>query len=193
MALAVLMHLVVSTLTAMVLGLSVGRISAVVAVASLAAGTAAGIAAWRRIPDERGLFPDTGFIQALFYSFIILAGLEQFLYLLYHSHNGLFTLNPDNYGDLSLHVQYIRHMARGARFWPEDPSYAHTLMRYPIGMDLYNALWQTLGVPLGGHLFLTGLVMTVIAVSLLHRWMGWWGVGAYFLNGGLGRSSAPAS
>jgi hypothetical protein len=185
MALAVLMHLVVSTFTAMVLGLSMGRIDSVVAVASLTVGTAAGILVWRRLPDERRLFPDAGFVTALFYTFIILAGLEHFLYLLYYRQNGLYTLDLNNFGDLSLHIQYIRHMASGARFWPSDPGYAGTLLRYPIGMDLYNALWETLGVPLSSHLFLTGLVMTVVAVSLLHRWMEWWGVGAYFLNGGL--------
>jgi hypothetical protein len=179
------MHLVVSTLTAMLLGLSMGRIDAVVAVASLAAGTAAGVIVWRRLPDERSLFPHTGFLAALFYSFIVLAGLEHFLYLLYYNQQGLYTLHLNNFGDLSLHIQYIRHMASGARFWPDDPGYAGTVMRYPIGMDLYNALWETLGVPIGSHLFLTGLVMTVITVSLLHKWMGWWGVGAFFLNGGL--------
>jgi hypothetical protein len=184
-ALAVLMHLVVSTLTAMLLGLSMGRIDAVVAVASLAAGTAAGVIVWRRLPDERALFPHTGFLTALFYSFIVLAGLEHFLYLLYYNQQGLYTLHLNNFGDLSLHIQYIRHMAGGARFWPYDPGYAGTMMRYPIGMDLYDALWETLGVPIDSHLFLVGLVMTVITVSLLHKWMGWWGVGAFFLNGGL--------
>jgi hypothetical protein len=184
-ALAVLMHLVVSTLTAMLMGLSMGRIDAVVAVASLAAGTAAGVIVWRRLPDERSLFPHAGFLTALFYSFIVLAGLEHFLYLLYYNQQGLYTLHLNNFGDLSLHIQYIRHMASGARFWPYDPGYAGTMMRYPIGMDLYNALWETLGVPIDSHLFLTGLVMTVITVSLLHKWMGWWGVGAFFLNGGL--------
>lgn len=185
MALAVLMHLVVSTLSAMVLGLAMGRIDAVVAVASLSAGTAAGILVWRRLPGERSLFPDTGFVTALFYSFIILAGLEHFLYLLYYNQGGVYTLDMNNFGDLSLHIQYIRHIASGARFWPDDPGYAGTLLRYPIGIDLYNALWQTLHVPLDSHLFLTGLALTIVTVSLFHRWMGWWGVGAFFLNGGL--------
>ncbi|MEJ2695679.1 MAG: hypothetical protein P8013_03435 [Candidatus Sulfobium sp.] len=185
MAAAILMHLVVSTLTAMVLGLSMGRVDAVVAVASLAAGTTAAGLVWRRLPGERRLFNNIGFVTGLFFLFITLAGLEHFLYLLYYNQNGLYTLDLNNFGDLSLHIQYIRHIASGARFWPGDASYAGTVMRYPIGMDLYNALWETLGVPLASHLFLAGLVMTLVTVSLLHRWMGWWGVGAFFLNGGL--------
>ncbi|HXX57690.1 MAG TPA: hypothetical protein VEI96_06790 [Thermodesulfovibrionales bacterium] len=185
MALAFLVHIAVATLTAMAFGLALGRLSMPAAVISLAVGTAAGILVWLRLKDERRLFPDTKFIPALVYGFILFAGLEHFLYLLYYSHHGLRTLHPNNFGDLSLHIQYIRYIAGGAHFWPENPGFAGELLRYPIGIDIYNGLWEILGVPIDSHLFLTGFIMTVAAVSMLHRWMGWWGVGAFFLNGGL--------
>jgi hypothetical protein len=119
------------------------------------------------------------------YGFIIFAGLEHFLYLLYYVPHGLKTLHPNNFGDLALHIQYIRYMAGGAQFWPENPGFAGVLLRYPAGMDIHNALWEMLGVATDSHFFFTGTIMTVVAVSMLHRWMGWWGVGAFFLNGGL--------
>jgi len=185
MALALLIHLAVSVFTAMTLCLAVGRLNAYVAVMSLGLGAAAGIRVWLKFGEERGLFPDVKFVPALLCAFIIFAGLEHFLYLLYYAFHGLKTLHLNNFGDLSLHIQYIRFLAGGAHFWPENPGFAGDLLRYPLGMDIYNALWETLGVPLDSHLFLTGLVMTVAAASMLYRWMGWWGIGAFFLNGGL--------
>jgi hypothetical protein len=185
MALAFLIHLAVSTFTAMLLGLAAGRLNTAIAAVSLALGAAAGIAVWLRVKDDRGLFPDIKFVPALLYGFILFAGLEHFLYLLYYSQHGLKTLHPNNFGDLSLHIQYMRYLAGGAHFWPENPGFAGEIIRYPLGMDIYNALWDILGVPTDSHLFLTGFAATVATVSMLHRWMGWWGVGAFFLNGGL--------
>ena len=185
MALAVLIHIAVSTFASMVLALMTGRLNLLIAVVSLALGTAAGTWTWLKSGHERNLFPGITFAPALVYGFIIIAGLEHFLYLLYYDHHGLKTLHLNNFGDLSLHIQYIRYFAGGAHFWPENPGFAGELLRYPAGMDIYNSLWEVMGVPLESHLFLTGLIMTVTAVSMLHRWMGWWGVGAFFLNGGL--------
>jgi hypothetical protein len=185
MALALLIHLAVSTFAAMVLGLAAGRLNAAIAAVSLALGAAAGIAVWLRFKDDRALFPDIKFVPALLYGFILFAGLQHFLYLLYYSQHGLKTLHPNNFGDLTLHIQYIRYISGGAHFWPDNPGFAGELIRYPLGMDIYNALWEILGVPIDSHLFLTGLAATIAAVSMLHRWMGWWGVGAFFLNGGL--------
>jgi hypothetical protein len=125
------------------------------------------------------------FPAALLCGFIVFAGLEHFLYMLYYASHGLRTLHLNNFGDLSLHIQYTRFLAGGAHFWPENPGFAGDLLRYPLGMDIYNALWETLGVPLDSHLFLAGLILTVAAASMLYRWMGWWGIGAFFLNGGL--------
>ncbi len=169
----------------MVLGLIAGRLNSPIAVLSLEIGAIAGIWAWRRCRSENRPFPEIKFLPALVYSFIAFACLQHFLYLLYYDQNGLKTLHLNNFGDLSMHIQYIRHMASGARFWPDDPEYAGELLKYPLGMDLYNALWEVLGVPIDSHLFVVGVVMTLAAVSMLHRWMGWWGVGAFFLNGGL--------
>lgn len=184
MALAVLIHMVVSTFAAIVLGMTFGRMNPVIALAGLSLGFVAGFLAWRRFRKEDRLFPGINLTTGLFYGFVIFAGFQHFLYLLYYDQNGLKTLHLNNFGDLSMHIQYIRYLA-GAGFWPGDPGFAGTLLRYPLGMDLYNALWEALGVPIDSHLFVVGVVMTVLTVSMLNKWMGWWGVGAFFLNGGL--------
>ena len=185
MAVAILIPLAVSTLAALVLGLVTGRITSLIALASLGLGAGAGMVVWRSLRKEQRYLPDISFFPALLYCFILFAGLQHFLYLLYYDRHSLKTLHLNNFGDLSMHIHYIRHMASGAGFWPQNPEYAGELLRYPLGMDLYSALWEVLGVPTDTHLFVVGIVMTVAAVVLLHRWMGWWGVGAFFLNGGL--------
>ncbi len=185
MALAFLVHVAVATFSATLLGLAAGRLNITIALLSLAFGAASGVGVWLKFNEDRGLFPDIRFVPALLYAFVIFAGLEHFLYLLYYSQHGLKTLHTNNFGDLSLHLQYIRYIAGGAHFWPDNPGFAGDLLRYPIGMDIYNALWEILGIPTDSHLFLAGFASTIAAVSIFHRWMGWWGVGAFFLNGGL--------
>jgi len=185
MALAILMHLAVSTCSAMILGLAWGKLNYGIALVSLLIGAVAGIWGWQSSKDEKRLFPEVKFVQALFYGFILFAALQHFLYLLYYDRNSINTLHAYNFGDLSMHLQYIRYIAHGAHFWPDNPEFAGDLLRYPIGMDLYNALWENIGVPADSHLFLAGIIMTVVTISLLHKWMGWLGVGAFFLNGGL--------
>jgi hypothetical protein len=184
-AVAVLIHLAVSTLTAMVLGIIIGQENLFTAVASLGTGTICSILFVLSEKGEERVFPKIRFLPALFYCFIGFAGLQHFLYLLYYDQHALKTLHANNFGDLSMHIQYIRFLASGAHFWPDNPGYAGELLRYPFGMDLYNALWEILGVPLDSHLFMIGFIMTLVTIVLLHRWMGWLGVGAFFLNGGL--------
>lgn len=184
-AVAVLIHLAVSTLAAIGLGLITGRITPLIALASLGLGAGAGIVGWHGLRNKERRLPRITFLPALVYSFIVFAGLQHFLYLLYYDRHSLKTLHLNNFGDLSMHIHYIRHVASRAGFWPQNPEYAGELLRYPLGMDLYNSLWEVLGVPTDSHLFAVGVVMTVVAVALLHGWMGWWGVGAFFLNGGL--------
>lgn len=184
MALAVLIHMVVATFSAMGLALAFGQMNTLIALTSLAAGAAAGIWTWQKFQKDEKLFPNIKIAQGFMYAFVIFVGLQNFLYLLFYNRHGLRTLHLNNFGDLAMHIQYIRYLA-GADFWPENPGFAGTALRYPLGMDLYNALWEAVGVPLDSHLFVVGLVMTIIAVSMLHRWMGWLGVGAFFLNGGL--------
>ncbi len=185
MAPALLLHLVVSTAVAMSLGLMAGSITPQVSIISLFAGLLAALAGYRALAGDRGLFPGIPFFPGVFCGLLVFAGLYHFLFLLYYANHGLSTLHLNNFGDLTLHIQYIRHMANGNHFWPDNPGFSGIIQTYPLGMDLYNALWETLGVAIDSHLFVTGVVMTILAVSELYRWMGWWGVGAFFLNNGL--------
>ena len=71
------------------------------------------------------------------------------------------TLHANNFGDLPLHINYIREIANGVAFPPVNPEYTlREALRYPFGPDLYNALWEILGVPMASHLFVvTGFLV----------------------------------
>lgn len=128
--------------------------------------------------------------------FLMFAAWKHFGWLLSNMPNGIpsiATLSPTNYGDLPLHLNYIRALANGIDFMPLNPIFAIEPLRYPFGPDLYNALWECLGVQTSGHLFLTGLAATFASLILLRELGGAWAVAAFFLAGGSAAADAPMS
>lgn len=103
---------------------------------------------------------------------------------------GVLTVGPDsygtrdvnNFGDMPLHISYIRSFVDGTRFPPPNPGFPQEPLRYPIGADYYSALWETLGLRTELHLWLTGSFATLICIGLLLRFGGWWALGGLFLN-----------
>lgn len=186
MILGILTHIMASTAIAMLSGLIFGRVSLAIAIFSLVVGTLAGIWAWLTT-SLRGTitYPRLSFLSVTLYIFILLIAYEHFLYLLFQDGALIKTSHANNFGDLSLHIQYIRHIASGEKFWPFNPGFAGLKLKYPFGMDLYSSLWEVIGLPLDTQLFVVGLTLTVACLCLLHWWMNWWGVGIFFLNGGL--------
>jgi hypothetical protein len=103
------------------------------------------------------------------------------------------TLSPTNYGDLPLHINFIRALANGLDFLPVNPIFSLEPLRYPFGPDLYNALWEILGVPTSGHLFLAGVAATFATLVLLRETGGAWAMAAFFLAGGITQGDGPAA
>ncbi|MBC2837120.1 hypothetical protein [Paragemmobacter straminiformis] len=87
-----------------------------------------------------------------------------------------------NFGDLPLHISYLRSFVDGTAFPPPNPGYPTDPLRYPLGADLYNALWEAVGADTALHLMLTGFVTILLCVALLLRFGGWWALGGMFLN-----------
>ena len=103
------------------------------------------------------------------------------------------TLSATNYGDLPLHLNFIRALSNGIDFIPMNPIFALEPLRYPFGPDLYNALWESLGVQTSGHLFVTGLCATFTSLILLRELGGAWAVAAFFLAGGSAAADVATS
>jgi hypothetical protein len=53
-----------------------------------------------------------------------LFSLRAFLWLIFVDGDAIKVLSPNISADISLHLTYIRHLANGAAFWPDNPIFA---------------------------------------------------------------------
>jgi hypothetical protein len=187
-----LLHVLVSTLAAYAAAVLAGGLTPGSAALSLGVGALGAIVLWRRLDRAAALpqvFPlapgASGVIEGLLLAFLLVAAWRHFGWMLYAVNGSLRTLSLNNYGDLPLHVNYIRFFAGGAPFPPLNPIFPSEPLFYPLGMDLYNALWESVGVPTASHLFVVGMFCFIASVQVLRAWGGWLAVGGVFLNGGL--------
>jgi hypothetical protein len=110
---------------------------------------------------------------------------RSFCWLIYWDGNEVKVQSPNNLGDLSLHLTYINHFASGVPLWPDNPIEPFSKLRYPAGVDLFNAVLTTIGVNLIRGLVWTGLIASLATFYAFYRWAGNFGVAAFLFNGGL--------
>jgi hypothetical protein len=115
-----------------------------------------------------------------------LFALRSFCWLLYIDGEQLKIQSPNNLGDLALHITYIRYFANGVSLWPANPIYVFSEhLRYPAGMDLFNALLSYLHVDLIRGLVWTGLLASIATFYAFFRWAGLFGIAGFLFNGGV--------
>jgi hypothetical protein len=110
---------------------------------------------------------------------------RSFGWLIYYDGNEVKVQSINNLGDLSLHLTYIRHFASGVPLWPDNPIEAFSKLRYPAGIDLFNAILTCLGIDVIRGLVWTGLIASIATLYALYRWGGKFGIAAFLFNGGL--------
>lgn len=110
---------------------------------------------------------------------------RSFCWLLYIDGGQLKIQSPNNLGDIALHITYIRNFASGVALWPENPIYAQSWLRYPAGIDLFNALLACLGVDLQRGLIWVGLLASLATFYAFWRWGGAFGIAGFLFNGGI--------
>src|SRR6266446_7161633 len=122
----------------------------------------------------------------------ILAGLfaifavRSFCWLLFVDGTELKIQSPVNLGDLGLHITHISLFANGVRLWPSNPIYVFSdHLRYPAGIDLFNALLLKAGLSLIHSLVWVGLLASVATFYTFFRWGGGFAVAGFLFNGGL--------
>jgi len=108
-----------------------------------------------------------------------------FCWLLYIDGDQLKIQSPNNLGDLALHITYIRNFASGVSLWPDNPIYVFSKLRYPAGIDLFNALLYLVHVDLRQGLIWTGLLASLATFYAFYRWAGEFGVAGFLFNGGI--------
>jgi hypothetical protein len=114
----------------------------------------------------------------------LMFAVRSFCWLLYIDGSELRIQSPNNLGDLSLHLTLIRNFANGVALWPDNPIYVFSKLRYPAGMDLFNALLCLVHVDLIRGLVWTGLLASLATFYAFFRWAGTFGVAGFLFNGG---------
>jgi len=186
-----LLHIALSSLIAYFLSCLAGHLNASIAAISLISSVFLSyyilnyessdflnlrLNAWRK--------SSIGIFEKIVFALICFIGFRHFLFLFYRVDNEVRSLHQFNLGDLPLHIQYIRNLAMGVDFPPHNPNFPSELLRYPFGIDLYNALWEALGVVTSSHLFLVGIFCVLASLVSLRLAGSWLAMVAFFFSGG---------
>jgi len=118
-------------------------------------------------------------------AFFVLFAIRSFCWLLYIDGSEWRIQSPNNLGDLSLHITFIRNFANGVPLWPDNPIYVFSKLRYPAGMDLFNALLNLVHVDLMRGLVWTGLIASLATFYAFFRWGSTFAVAGFLFNGGI--------
>ena len=110
---------------------------------------------------------------------------RSFVWLLYVDSSELKIQSPNNLGDLSLHLTMIKNFANGVALWPDSPIFVFSKLRYPAGIDLFNALLSLVHVDLLIGLVWVGLVASLATFYGFYRWGGTFAVAGFLFNGGI--------
>lgn len=110
---------------------------------------------------------------------------RSFGWLLYIDGNELKVQSPNNLGDLSIHLTYLRQFASGVPLWPDNPLFVLSKLRYPAGTDIFNAVLTCLDVDVIRGLVWTGLLASMATFYAFYRWAGNFGIAAFLFNGGV--------
>jgi hypothetical protein len=121
---------------------------------------------------------------AVAFCFAVFA-VRSFCWLLYIDSSELKIQSPNNLGDLSLHLTLIQNFANGVALWPDNPIFVFSKLRYPAGVDLFNALLSLIHVDLLIGLAWVGLLASLAIFYGFYRWGGTFAIAGFLFNGGI--------
>ena len=181
-----------SVLLGMVLAFQNGALTPAAALLALSGGSVIGAIAWWHGRTTRKFPRPGGWAMAALVLFALFS-LRAFLWLIFREGDELRVLSPNNLGDMSLHLTFIRYLANGAPFWPDSPIFSAGKLTYSIGMDFFNALLFLVGVDTVRGLIWTGLLGALGTGLALLRWGRAFTVLGFLCNGGLAALACIAS
>ncbi len=180
---ALLLAVFASVALGVILAFAGGGMSAPLAIAALVGGAATGALAWRQMPREPGRKPHPA--EWLVIGVFAFASLRAFLWVLYVKNYEYHILSPNNLGDMPLHLDFIRYLASGVKFWPGTPIFVTEPLTYPIGADFFNSLLLLAGLPIERGLLWAGLLGSLLTGCALWRWGRGFAIAAFVFGGGL--------
>src|SRR6184192_1978184 len=111
--------------------------------------------------------------------------IRSFCWLFYIDGSDYKIQSPNNLGDLSLHLTLIKTFANGVPIWPDSPIYVFSKLRYPAGIDFFNALLSLVHVDLMIGLVWVGLLSSLAIFYGFYRWGGTFAIAGFLFNGGI--------
>src|SRR5438132_21592 len=186
-----------ATISGLLIGMLTGGLSTPVAFAALILAAAFALLAYLRTSDPKSQTNalDRYRSEASKYRnlpFWILAGfftifaVRSFCWLLFVDGSELKIQSPMNLGDLGLHLTHIKFFANGVRLWPSNPIYTFSdHLRYPAGIDFFNAVLLQANIDLIPGLVWVGLLASIVTFYALYRWGGGFAIAGFLFNGGL--------
>ncbi|MEY2565106.1 MAG: hypothetical protein QOH88_3299 [Verrucomicrobiota bacterium] len=187
-----------TTIAALLAGMIGRGLSGPVAVSSALMGIVAAYFAWQGTDDSPG-YRDAVTVRSevapmfapyrqvwlwILVAIFAIFAFRSFCWIFYVDNNELKVQSPNNLGDLSLHLTYIRNFASGVSLWPDNPIYVFSKLRYPAGVDMFNGLLLLMGVSVGRGLIWVGLISCAATCFALYRWGGCFGIAGFLFNGG---------
>src|SRR5436309_4850002 len=196
---AVLTFVNLSVICGLFLGMAGRGLNTLSAVLALVCGAAFAVAAFLGTSDPprntTETQPITGIRSALmryrrvwFWAmavFFAMFAVRSFCWLFYMDGSDYKIQSPNNLGDLSLHLTLIKTFANGVPLWPDNPIYVLSKLRYPAGIDLFNALLLLVHVDLITGLCWVGLVASLATFYGFYRWGGSFAIAGFLFNGGI--------
>jgi len=186
-----------ATICGLLIGMIFGGLSTAVALAAFILAVGSALLAYLRTtdptPQADALDPDKSkrskyrnltiwILAGLFAIFAV----RSFCWLLFVDGTELKIQSPVNLGDLGLHLTHIQFFANGVRLWPSNPIYVFSdHLRYPAGIDFFNALLLKAGVDLIPGLVWVGLFASIATFFAFYRWGGGFAIAGFLFNGGL--------
>ncbi|MEP6669901.1 MAG: hypothetical protein ABJF10_12155 [Chthoniobacter sp.] len=182
---AILYAVCTSSLVAMVLAAARGGLNSAIAAAALGCGLLVmSLALWQgRNPSAPRRAPSTPEWLAIIA--FALVSLRIFLWVVTVKGDDIKVLSPNNLGDFSLHLTYVRYLASGVPFWPDNPIFTGGKLTYPIGIDLFHSLLPLVGMDVFRGFIWMGIIGAALTGAALWRWGRGFALFGFLANGGL--------
>jgi hypothetical protein len=110
---------------------------------------------------------------------------RQFGWVVFARGDQIRVLSPNNLGDICLHLTHINYLASNPTYWPENPIFAFDKLRYPIGLNLFNAELKVIGIEPRLGIILVALAGSLLTLRALFLFNGSFAVASFLFNGGL--------
>jgi hypothetical protein len=182
---AILYAVSTSSLMALALAFVRGGLSPAVAAVALGCGLLVmSLALWQGRHYSRSTRPPS-LPEWLAIIAFALVSLRIFLWVVFVNGDQIEVLSPNNLGDLSLHLTYVRYLANGVPFWPDNPIFTGAKLTYPIGVDLFHSLLALAGMDVLRGFIWMGVIGAALTGAALWRWGRGFVLFGFLANGGL--------